>query len=75
MLRIIFGPGKNTVGRGWRKFHNEEFNKWYSSSEIIRVIKSKRIRWAGPVAHIAVEKCIGYEILVANSERETLWKT
>jgi transposase InsO family protein len=37
---------------GWRKLHNEELHNWYSSPSIIRVIKSRRMRWVGPVARM-----------------------
>jgi hypothetical protein len=43
----IFGPKRDEVTREWRKPHNEELNDLYSSSNIFRVIKSRRIRWAG----------------------------
>jgi hypothetical protein len=50
VLRRIFGPERD-VGTGeWRKRHNEELNGLYSSPNIVRVIKSRRMRWAGHVA-------------------------
>jgi hypothetical protein len=52
VLRRIFGPKRNEVTGGWRKLHNEEFRDLYSSPRIIRIIKSKRMRWAGHVAPI-----------------------
>ena len=57
VLRRIFGAKKDEVTGGCRKLHNEELNDLYSSPNIIRVIKSKRMRWAGHVAHM-VERCI-----------------
>jgi hypothetical protein len=42
----------------WRKLHNEELNGLYSLPSIVRVIKSRRLRWAGHVAHIGRERCV-----------------
>ena len=50
VLSGIFGPKGNEVTRKWRKLHNEELNDLYSSPNIVRVIKSRRLRWAGHVA-------------------------
>jgi hypothetical protein len=50
VLRRIFGPNRDEVTGEWRKLHNEELNDQYSSQNIIRVIKSSRMRWAGHVA-------------------------
>jgi hypothetical protein len=47
VLRIISGPKRDEVTGGWRKLHNEELNKLYSSPNIIRMIKSRKMRWAG----------------------------
>ena len=52
VLRRIFGPRRDEVTEEWRKLHNEELNDLYSSPYIIRVIKSKRMRWAGHVARM-----------------------
>jgi hypothetical protein len=48
----IFGPKRDEVIREWRKLHNEEFHDLYSSPSIVRMIKSKRMRWAGRVARM-----------------------
>jgi hypothetical protein len=45
-----FGPKKDGVTGGWRKLHNEELHNLYSSPSIIRIIKWRRMRWAGHVA-------------------------
>ena len=50
MLRRIFGPKRDGVTGEWRKLHNEELNSLYSPPNIVRVIKSRRMRWAGHVA-------------------------
>jgi hypothetical protein len=47
--RRIFGPKRDEVTGEWRKLHNEELRDLYSSSSIIRIIKSRRMRWAGHV--------------------------
>jgi hypothetical protein len=49
VLRRIFGPKRNEVTGGWGKLHNEELHNLYSSPNIIRMIKSRRMRWAGHV--------------------------
>jgi hypothetical protein len=50
VLRRIFGLKRDEVMSGWRKLHNEELHNLYSSPSIIRMIKSRRMRWAGYVA-------------------------
>ena len=52
VLRRIFGPKREGVTGEWRKLHNEELNSLYSSPNIVRVIKSRRMRWAGHMAHM-----------------------
>jgi hypothetical protein len=56
MLRRIFEPNMDEVTGEWRKLHNEELNDLYSSCNIVRVIKSRRIRWAGHVARMGGEE-------------------
>jgi hypothetical protein len=56
VLWSIFGPKRDEVARGWRKLHNEELHNLYSSPSIIRMIKSRRMRWTGQVARM--EACI-----------------
>jgi len=50
VLRRIFGPKRDEVTGEWSKLHNEELNDLYSSPNIVRVIKSRTMRWAGHVA-------------------------
>jgi hypothetical protein len=52
VLRRIFGPKKEEVSGRWRRLHNEELHKFCSSSNIIRVIKSRRLRWTGHTARM-----------------------
>jgi len=56
VLRRIFGPRRDEVTGEWRRLHNEELNDLYCSPNIVRVIKSKRMRWAGHVASIWVRR-------------------
>jgi len=60
VLRRIFVPRRDEVTGEWRKLHNVELNDLYCSSNIVRVIKSRRMRWAGHVARMGEERgCIG----------------
>jgi hypothetical protein len=68
-LRRIFGPKKDEVTGEWRRLHNEELHDLYSSPNIIRVLKSRRMRWAGHVARMG-EKRGAYRILVGGDLRE-----
>jgi hypothetical protein len=52
VLRRIFGLKRYELKGGWRKLHNEEFHNLYSSPSIIRMIKSRRMRWAGHVTRM-----------------------
>jgi len=52
MLWRIFGPKRDEVTAEWRKLHNEELHDLYSSRNILRLIKSRRMRWAGHVARL-----------------------
>jgi hypothetical protein len=67
VLRRIFGPKRDEVTGGWRKLHNEELHNLYSSLSIIRMIKSRRMRWARHVACMG-EKGNACRILVGKSE-------
>jgi hypothetical protein len=67
VLRRIIGPKRDEATGEWRRLHNEELNGLYSSPNIIRVIKSRRMRWAGHVARMG-EKRGAYRILVGRLE-------
>ena len=56
VLRGIFGPRKDEVTVEWRRLHNEELNYFYPSPNIVRVIKSRRMRWAGHVARMGEDR-------------------
>jgi len=67
VLRRIFGPRKDEVTGEWRRLHNEELNDLYSSPNNVRVIKSRRMRWAGHVARMDEERAV-YRVLVGKPE-------
>ena len=67
VLRRVFGPKRDEVTREWRKLHNEELNDLYSSPNIFRVIKLRRIRWAMHVARMGEKRSV-YRILVWKPE-------
>jgi len=67
VLRRIFGPRRVEVTREWRRLHNEELNDLYSSPNIVRVIKSRRMRWAGHVACMGEERGV-FRVLVGKPE-------
>ena len=52
LLRRVFGPKRDEVTGEWRKLHNEELSDLYCSPNIVRVVKSRRMRWAGHVARM-----------------------
>ena len=61
VLRRIFGPRRDEVTGEWMRLHNEELNDLYCSPNIVRVIKWRRMRWAGHVARMGGERgvCVG----------------
>jgi hypothetical protein len=67
VLRRIFGPKRDEVAGGWRKLLNEELHGLYSSPSIVRVIKTRWMRWAGNVARMG-EVRGAYDILVGRPE-------
>ena len=61
VLRRVFVLKRDEVTREWRKLHNEELNDLYSTPNIVRVIKSRRMRWAGHVARTGEDgSCTGF---------------
>jgi hypothetical protein len=66
VLRGIFGPKRDKVTAEWRKLHNEELHILYSSPNIMQ-IKSRRMRWAGHVAHMGKERNM-YKVLMGKPE-------
>ena len=61
VLRRVFGPKRDEVTGEWRKLHNEELRDLYSLPNIVRVVKSRRMIWAGHVAHTGRgEVCTGF---------------
>ena len=71
VLRRIFGPRKDEVTGKWRRLHNEQLNDLYCSPNIVRMIKSRRMRWAGHVARMGDERG-AYRVLVG---KETTGET
>ncbi|KAJ4431501.1 hypothetical protein ANN_20099 [Periplaneta americana] len=69
VLRKIFGARRDEITGEWRKLHNAELHALYSSPGIIRNIKSRRLRWAGHVAHMG-ESRNAYRVLVGRPERK-----
>jgi hypothetical protein len=67
VLWRIFGPKRDEVTGEWRKLHNEELHDLYSSPSSIRIIKARRMRWAGHVAQRG-EKRNAYRLLVGKPE-------
>jgi hypothetical protein len=71
VLRRIFGPIRDEVTREWRKLHNGELHNLYSSPDIIRQIKSRRMRWAGHMARMGEGRNM-YRVLVGKPEGKRL---
>ena len=67
VLWRIFGPRRDEVTGEWRRLRNEELNDVYSSPNIVRAIKSRRMRWAGHVARMGEERGV-YRVLVGKPE-------
>jgi hypothetical protein len=67
VLRRIFGPKWDEVTEEWRKLHNEELNDLYSLPNIVRVVKSRRMRWAGQVARMEKDRGV-HRVLVEKPE-------
>jgi hypothetical protein len=67
VLRRVFGPKRGERTGEWRQLHNEELNDLYSSTNNVRVVKSRRMRWAGHVAHMGEERGV-HRVLVEKPE-------
>jgi hypothetical protein len=67
VLRRVFGPKRDEVTGVWRKLHNEELNGLYSLPNIVRVVKSRRMRWAGHVVRMGEERGV-HRVLVEKPE-------
>jgi len=63
----IFGPRRDEVTGEWRRLHNEELSDLYCSPNIVRVLKSRRMRWSGLVARMGEERGV-YRVLVGKPE-------
>jgi hypothetical protein len=72
VLRRVFGPKRDEVTGVWRKLHNEKLNNLYSLPNIVLVIKSRRIRWAGQVARMGEGRGV-YRVLVGKPEGKSHW--
>jgi hypothetical protein len=67
VLRRVFGPKRDEVTGEWRKLHNEELNNLYSLPNIVRVVKLRRMRWAGHVARMGEDRGV-HRVLVGKPE-------
>ena len=72
VLMRIFGPKRDGVTGEWRKLHNEELNDLYCSPSIVRMIKSRRMRWAGHVARMEEGRGV-HKVLVGKPEGKDHW--
>jgi len=74
VLRRIFGPGRDVVTVDWRKLHNEELNDLYSSPNVLRMIRSRRMRWTVHVACIGERKGV-FRVWWENlKKKRPLWR-
>jgi hypothetical protein len=69
VLRRIFGPNGDGMMGGWRKLHNEQLHNLYSTPSIIRIIKSRRMGWAGHVARMGEKRNV-YRLLKGKPEEK-----
>jgi hypothetical protein len=67
VLRIVFGSKRDELTGEWRKLHNEELSNLYSLPNILRVVKSRRMRWAGDVARMVEGRGV-HRVLVGKPE-------
>ena len=71
-MRRVFGPKRDEVTGEWRKLHNEELMDLYSLPNIVRVVKSRRMRWEGHVARMGEGRGV-YGVLVGKSSGCEMW--
>ena len=75
VLRRIFGPKRDKVTGEWREVHNEELNDLYSSPSIVRMIKSRRKRWAVHLARMGDRRGVCMVFVGETCGKETTWET
>ena len=74
MLRRVFGPKRDEVTGEWRKLHNEEFSVLYSLPNIVRVVNTRRMKWAGHVARMGEGRGV-HRVLVGKPKgKRPLWR-
>jgi hypothetical protein len=66
-LRRVFGPKRDELTGEWRKLHIEELNNLYSLPNIVRMVKSRRMRWAGHVTHMGKDRVV-HRVLMGKPE-------
>jgi len=69
---LVIKPRRDEVTEEWRRLHNEELNDLYCSPNVVRVIKSRKMRWAGHVARMGEERWV-YRVLVGKPEGRNHW--
>jgi hypothetical protein len=72
VLRRVFGPKRDDVTGKWRKLHKEELNDLYSLPKIVRVVKSRRMRWAGHVARVGEDRGVHRVLMEKPEEKRSL---
>jgi hypothetical protein len=72
VLGRVFEPKRDEVTREWRKLHNEELNDLYSLPNIVRMVKSRRMRWAEHVARMGEDRVV-HRVLVGKPEGKSHW--
>ena len=75
VLRKVFGPKRDEVTGKWRKLHNEELNDLYSLPTIVRVVKSRRMRWAGHVARMGEDRGVKRVLVGKPEENRVIGET
>ena len=72
VLRRVFGPKRDEVAGEWRKLHNEELNNLYSLPNTVRMVKSRRMRWAGHVARMGEDRGV-HTVFVGSLRERAHW--